>query len=183
MARFVSQHRNFIHGIRVAEPAHLGPDGKMVPEVTALDAEFTPDLRTDEDLAFGLSHFNFRGLPIYASGEEVGASYRVSVFDSEIAKRQNGWTDADEALVVDTLRSSGMLGPAFLEMIPEPTEKPWNGYDSIEDADRILELAIGIDADLQKVLAYETENQNRPEVTATLKVAIAEASENIVVSA
>lgn len=183
MARFVSQHRNFNHGVRNAKEAHLGPDGKMVPETRALDAQFSPDLRTDEDLAFALSTFNFRGLPIYESGEEVGASYRVSVFDSEVAKLQLGWTDEEEALVVDTLRNSGMIGQAFAELVPEPAAKPWNGYDDVEDADRILELALAIGADLDKVLAYETENKNRPEVTATLKIAITEADETIVVSA
>lgn len=183
MARFVSQHRNFSHGIRNAEPAHLGPDGRMVPEVSALDAQFTPDLRTDEDLAFALSTFNFRGLPIFESGKEVGASYRVSVFDTGIAKLQNRWTDADEALVIETLRGSNLNGAAFAELVPEPAAKPWNGYDEIEDAARIMELALAIDADLAKVLQYEQENQNRAEVTAELKHAIAAADETIVVSA
>lgn len=183
MARFVSQHRNFSHGVRNPEPAHLGPDGRMVPEVTALAADFSPDLRTDEDLAFALSTFNFRGLPIYESGKEVGAEYRVSVFDTEIAKLQNRWTEADEALVIETLRGSTMNGAAFAELIPEPAAKPWNGYDEVEDAARILELAVAIDADLAKVLQYESENQNRPAVTAELKIAIEKADETIVVSA
>ena len=183
MARFVSQHRNFSLGVRNARPAHLGPDGVMVPEVTALEAKFTPDLRNDEDLAFALSTFKFRGLPIYESGEQVGASYRISVFDSEIAKGQNEWTEADEALVVQVLRDASMNGTAFAELVPVPTEKPWNGYDDIEDAARILELALAIDADLTKVLAYEQENKDRPEVTAELKIAIAAADETIFVSA
>jgi hypothetical protein len=183
MARFVSQHRNFNHGVRNAREAHLGPNGQMVPEVTALDAQFTPDLRTDEDLAFALSKFNFKGLPIYESGKEIGPSYRVSVFDSEIARMQLGWTEADEAEVVAALRGSSMNGAAFAELIPEPAVKPWNGYDEVEDAARIVELALAIDADLSKVLAYEVENQNRPAVTAELKIAIAAADETIVVSA
>lgn len=183
MARFVSQHRNFNHGVRNARPAHLGPDGIMVPEVTALAAQFTPDLRNDEDLAFALSHFDFKGLPIYESGKEIKGSYRVSVFDSEIARMQNEWTEADEALVLETLRGSSMNGTAFAELIPEPAAKPWNGYDEVEDASRILELATAIDADLEKVLQYEVENRNRPEVTAEIKIAIAKADETIVVSA
>lgn len=183
MARFVSQHRNFNYGVRNAEPAKLGPDGVMVPEVSVLEAQFTPDLRNDEDLAFALSTFNFRGLPIYESGKEVPASYRISVFDSEIAKMQNGWTEADEALVIEVLRESSLNGAAFVELIPEPAAKPWNGYDEVEDAARILELALAIDADLAKVLQYEQENQNRAEVTAELKIAIAAADETIVVSA
>ncbi len=183
MARFVSQHRNFNHGVRNQRDAHLGPDGKMVPEVTALAAAFNPDLRNDEDLAFALSTFVFKGLPIYESGKEIGPSYRVSVFDSEIARMQLGWTEADEAEVVAALRRSGMNGTAFAELVPEPAAKPWNGYDEVEDASRILELAVAIDADLSKVLQYEVENQNRPLVTAELKTAIAKADETIIVSA
>ena len=182
-ARFVSQHRNFNLGVRNAKPAHLGPDGVMVPEVTALDAQFTPDLRNDEDLAFALSTFKFRGLPIYESGEPVGASYRIAVFDTAVAKMQNGWTDADEAEVIEALRGSSMNGTAFAELVPTPAEKPWNGYDTVEDATEILDLATRIDADLQKVLQYEIENLNRPAVTAELKIAIAAADEAIVVSA
>ena len=183
MARFVSQHRNFSHGVREQKDAHLGPDGKMVPQVTALAVNFNPDLRTDEDLAFALSAFTFKGLPIFESGKEVPAAYRVSVFDSEVAKLQNGWTDADEALVVQTLRGSSMNGTAFAELIPVAAEKPWNGYDEVEDADRILELALAIDADLTKVLQYEAENQNRAEVKSALKETIDAADETIVVSA
>lgn len=183
MARFVSQHRNYAHGVRNPAPAHLGPDGVMVPEVMALDAQFNPDLRNDEDLAFALSTFKFRGMPIYESGEPVSPAYRVSVFDTEIAKLQNGWSDADEELVVKTLRESSMNGTAFAELIPVLAEKPWNGYDEVVESSRILELAQAIDADLQKVLQYEVENKNRPEVTADLKIAIARADETIVVSA
>ena len=183
MARFVSQHRNFSHGVRNAEPAHLGPDGVMVPEVTALAADFSPDLRTDEDIAFAKSRFNFRGMPIYESGKEVEPVYRISVFDSEVAKLQNRWTAADEALVIETLRGSNMNGAAFAELVPEPASKPWNSYDEVSDPTRIVELALDIGADLEKVLQYEQENLNRPEVTAEIKVAIAAADETIVVSA
>jgi hypothetical protein len=183
MARFVSQHRNFSHGVRNAEAAHLGPDGVMVPEVTALAADFSPDLRTDEDIAFAKSTFNFRGMPIYESGKEVEPIYRISVFDSEIARLQNRWSADDEALVVEVLRGSSMNGAAFAELKPEPATKPWNGYDEVNDAARIVELALAIDADLDKVLQYEAENLNRPEVTAEIKIAIAAADETIVVSA
>lgn len=183
MARFVSQHRNFSHGVRNHAPAHLGPDGKMVPEVSALEAKFTPDLRNDDDLAFALSTFNFRGLPIYETGKPVAPSYRISVFDTEVAKLQNGWTDDDEDLVIKILRESSMHGSAFAELVPEPVAKPWNGYDDVTDATRILELAVGINADLAKVAQYERENKNRPDVLAALKTALDKAEEIIVVSA
>ena len=183
MARFVSPHRSYAHGVRSAREAYLGPDGQMVPEVTALEAAFTPDLRTDEDIAIAKSTFKFRGMPIYESGQEVDPTYRISVFDSEVAKLQNGWTDDDEAFVVETLRHNGPIGQMYVEVIPVPAEKPWNGYDELTDADRIVDLAIGIGADLSKVIAYETENANREAVIDALQATLTEADETIIVSA
>jgi hypothetical protein len=155
----------------------------MVPEVTLLTADFTPDLRTDEDTTLAKSAFDFRGLPIYESGQPVDPTYRISVFDSEVAAMQNGWSEEDEKLVVDTLRNNGPIGQMYVEVIPVPAEKPWNGYDELTDADRIVELATGIGADLTQVAAYESENLNRELVMDALQAALAEADETIIVSA
>lgn len=183
MARFVSSHRGYSHGVRPHTEAHLGPDGKMVPEQRELAADFSPDLRTDEDLAFALSNLKFRGLPIFEDGSPVKPSYRVSVFDSEVAKLQNGWTDDEEALVVEALRAKGPIGSMYIEFVPEPAAKPWNGYDELTDADRIVELAKAIDADLVQVAQYERENANRPKVLDAIEAAQAAADEVITVQA
>lgn len=182
-ARFVSPHRNYGMGIRPHKPAHLGPDGVMVPEQSELFAEFTPDLRTDADTILAKSTFSFRGLAIYENGQHVDPTYRISVFDSEFAKLQNGWSDEDEALVIKTLREKGPIGQMYVEAIPVAADLPWNGYDELSDIDRILDLAVGINADLESVLKYERENQNREDVVAALQAAIAEDSETIIVSA
>ena len=182
MARFVSPHRNFSVGIRAERDAYLGPDGVMVPAVTPLEAQFTPDLRTDVERDLALSTFQFRGLAIHENGQPVDPTYRISVFDSEVAKLQNGWTDADEAAVVAALRS-GPIGQMYVEVVPVPVEKPWNGYDELTDADRIVELATAIGADLSQVVAYERENRDRDDVIEALKAAEAEADETIIVSA
>jgi hypothetical protein len=183
MARFVSPHRNYSHGVRSERAAHLGPDGVMVPEVSRLSADFTPDLRTDEDIALAKSTFTFRGLPIWENGQTVDPTYRISVFDSEVAKMQNGWSDADEAEVVEALRHNGPIGTMYVEFVPVAPEIPWPGYDDLSDVERIVDLAVGINADLDKVLAYERVNQDRPEVLAALEAAQADANETIIVSA
>lgn len=182
MARFVSQHRNFSLGVRGTVPAHLGPDGVMVPEVTELSADFSPDGRTNEDLALAKSTFVFRGMPIYENGQPVSPSYRISVFESEVAKLRNGWTDEDEALVVEKLRT-GPIGQMYVEVLPVPADKPWNGYDDLTDADRIVDLALAVDADLSKVEQYEREHANRQSVIEALQAATADADETIIVSA
>jgi hypothetical protein len=183
MARFVSSHRNYSHGVRNGVPAHLGPDGRMVPEQTELSADFTPDLRTDEDTALAMASLQFRGLPIFEDGRPVPPNYRISVFDSEVAKLKNGWTDEDEEQVIEALRHGGPIGTMYVEVLPVAAEKPWNGYDELTDADRIVELALAITADLTKVAQYERENKARADVLAALDAAIAAAGETIVVSA
>ena len=183
MARFVSPHRNYAHGVRPEIEAHLGPDGVMVPKQTALSADFGPDLRTDEDVTLAKSVFTFKGMPIYENGQELDPSYRISVFDSEVAKLQNGWSDEDEAAVVEALRFNGPVGQMYVEVVPVPAEKPWNGYDDLTDASRIVDLAIGTGADLSQVAAYESENLNREDVLWALQSAQAEAAETITVSA
>lgn len=183
MARFVSPHRNYSHGVRSEVEAHLGPDGVMVPYQRHLSADFGPDLRTDEDLNLAKSVFTFRGLPIYENGQPVDPAFRVSVFDSEVAKLQNGWTDEEEAMVVEALLHNGPIGQMYVEVVPTPAEKPWNGYDELEDAARIAELAVAINADLEQVIRYEAENANRFYVLEALEAAKADADETIIVSA
>jgi len=183
VARFVSPHRNFSLGVRGASPAHLGPDGRMVPAVSELSADFGVDGLTGEDFALAQSSFTFRGLPIYENGQTVNPNYRVSVFISEVAKLKNGWSDEDEALVVETLRHNGPIGQMYVEVVPVPTDKPWNGYDELSDETRIVELALAIGADLTQVVQYEKENSNRQSVIEALEAALAGADETIIVSA
>lgn len=182
MARFVSPHRNFSIGVRNARASYLGPDGKMVPAVEELRADFTPDLRTAEDTALAKSVFVFRGMPIYEDGSPIDPSFRISVFDTEVAKLQNGWSDDDEQLVIAAIRANVGSG-SCAEVIPVAAAKPWNGYDGLTDPEKVVELALAIDADLAQVEQYERENLNRPEVVEALQAAAAERDETITVSA
>ncbi len=184
MARFVSPHRNYSHGVREEKPQRLGPYGEQLPEQKGLSADFSPDLRTDEDVALAKSTFDFRGLPIWENGQTIDPTYRIAVFDSEVAALQNQWTQEEHDLVVETLRHNGPIGQMYIEVVPAPAEKPWNGYDELEDADRIVELALGIGADLDQVIAYESQNENREAVVEALGAAKAgTADETFIVSA
>lgn len=161
----------------------MGLNGVMLPEVPALEAQFETDWRTDPDIALAKSVFTFRGLAIYENGQPVEPTYRISVFDSELAQLKHGWTDEDTEIVVEALRNSGPIGQMYVEVIPAAAEKPWNGYDELDDPARIVELALGINADLDQVMQYERENERRPEVLAALKEAADSASETIIVTA
>jgi hypothetical protein len=183
MARFVSPHRNYSHGVRGHLPQRLGPYGDHLPEQPELEAAFNPDIRTDEDLALAKSTFKFRGLPIYEDGSPVDPGYRVSVFDSEVAKLKNGWTDEEEQMVVQALREEGPIGQMYVEVTPSAADKPWNGYDVLDDADRIVELALGINADLDQIILYEEQNAKRKNVLDALLAARDGETATIIVSA
>lgn len=171
MARFVSQYLKYAHGIRSGRPARMGLNGTMEPEVSFLEAQFSHDPVTPKDALVAKSNLKFIAVPEDEAGNEIDPSYRVSVFDSEAAKLANGWSDEEEALVVEKLRESADLGNAFCEVLPDPILAPWPNYDST-DPDAILGIARQIDADLEQVLAYERENANRPGVVDALAAAL-----------
>jgi hypothetical protein len=161
VAQFVSSSQNFRHGVRDEVPQHLGHDGKMVPQVRPLEAEFDRGGLTPEAIVEAKAKLTFHGLMEYESGEDLDPTYRMSVFDSEVAKLQNGWSDDEEELVVNVLRASEENGRAYVEIIPAPATIPWANYDEIDDPEKVIEIANQIGADLGEIIRYELENQKR----------------------
>ena len=205
MARFVSQYRGYTVGIRAgtAEVRDAG-SGQLTRQGTPdLEAKFSHDLMDEEAIKLakldrsegGLANAKpkpdgsmpdapFHGMQQDESGKLLPIEIRLSLFDSEIAARQNGWSDEDEALVVKTLRQSPNLGTHFVEVVPTPTAKPWPGYDGVTDPEKVIEIVGQIDASLATVLQYEKENQNRPDFVKALTDEIALSEEaSVVVSA
>lgn len=180
MPRFVSQQKGHRVIVRNGRESYLGPQGDMVPPVTELVALFTHNLLTRDDAEEAKSRMHIRGTTEDEAGRPIDPAYRLSVFDSEVAQLQNGWTDEETDLVVAKLRSLLNRGDV-IEIEPEPVVKPWNGYDAIEEPDRIVELALAVEADLAKVLAYEKANKARPEVIDALRAEIADGEEESVV--
>ncbi len=126
----------------------------------------------------------FHGMQEDESGRPLPIEIRLAVFDSEVAKLANHWSDEVEAEVVEWLRSNPRYGVDFVEVVPAPVGKPWPGYDGVDDPDRIIEIAGDIEADLNAVLRYEKENAKRDWVIAALEREIESLDEaEIVVSA
>lgn len=161
MAQFVTQYPGYRHGVRDEVPEHLGHDGKMIPFVRPLEAVFGRGGLTPEAITEGKAKLTFHGLMEYESGEDLDPTYRLAVFDSEVAKLQEGWTDEEEALVVNVLRASEENARAYVEIIPAPAEIPWANYAEVDDPDKVVEIALTIGADLAEVIRYESENENR----------------------
>jgi hypothetical protein len=183
VAQFVSQYQSFRHGVRDEVPQHLGHDGKMVPEVRSLEAEFSRGALTPEAITEAKAKLTFHGLMEHESGEDLDPVYRMSVFDSEVMQLQLGWTDDERELVENVLRASDENGRAYVEVIPAPATIPWANYDEIEDPKKVVEIANTIEADLDEVIRYELENQNRERWLKALTEAKATQEEVVIVKA
>jgi hypothetical protein len=184
-ARFASQIQNLIVGVRSERPATdaLDHDGRPVriPAVPALDAVFSHALMTPADAVEAKARMNFIGTVEDEGGRPIDPTYRISVFDLETAALQNGWSEDEARLVVERLREG--VGNDFIELTPVVASKPWNGYDNESEPERIVELALAIDADLSLVAIYEQENQNRPDVLEAISDALAAGEETTIVHA
>lgn len=163
MARFVSRHPGYSHGVR-SEVAEVFAQGKRVI-VTGLEAQFERRGVTAYEKEIGGKLLLFPGLPEdKETGANVPTDSRIGLFDSELAKRTLRWTDEDHDLVVETLRLSEMNGVQFIEVEAAKRPAPWNGYDKLENVDEIVELALATETSLNDVAAYELENRNREEL-------------------
>ncbi len=198
MARFVSANRGQIVTVQTEEAEYLGPRG-VVPAKRLMEAVFSHDNVRPEDAVAaklprsqgGLANTDpkpdgsmpdspFRGLTQQENGQFLPIETRLSVFDSEQAALQNRWTEDEEEYVVEFLRAHS--GQDFIEVKAAPASIPWNGYDTVTDPARVIEIAAIIEADLGSVLQYEKENQNRTDFVLALEAATAEA-EDVVVTA
>jgi hypothetical protein len=159
--QFVSQYPGYRHGVRDEVPEHLGHDGFMVPFVRPLEAVFDRGGLTPEAITEAKAKLTFHGLMEHESGDDLDPIYRISVFDSEVMALQEGWSDEEQALVINVLRASTENGRAYVEIVAAPATIPWGNYDDIDDPDKVVEIAQTIEADIGEVIRYELENQNR----------------------
>jgi hypothetical protein len=145
---------------------------KIVQE--QLVARFTVAQTSGEERALARQMWTFNG---FYQEEDwvtiVEPDYRISAFDSEIAQREEGWTDDERVLVEQTLlREAERVPMDMIAIAVKRTEPPWPLYDQFKGTP--VQLCNKIEEDgyeFASVLAYERENQNRPEVVAKLELA------------
>lgn len=177
MARFVSKFANYSHGVRTAIEEHIAP-GQVRLVVAPLEAKFESSVNnlTDYEVEVGQEKLSFTGLPEDRDTESlIHPRSRMSCFDSEQSRKQYRWTDQDHDLVVETLRESPMNGVEFVEVSEPARPAPWKGYDKLQSASKIVEIAQATESDLTEVLAYERENEAREDVIAALEEALGSA--------
>lgn len=159
-ARFVSRYGNFSVGVQSLIKEHFGTGESKVLK-PRIDAQFHNHLVTDEDFAVALQSFQFPGLPFdEETNQNVSPRYRVSLWDSEWAQLNEGWTDDQIELIISTLRSDPGFGIDFIELEIQTAKKPFGNYDELS-VDEILQIVKIAGIDPESVAAYERENANR----------------------
>lgn len=168
MARFVSMYGGYSHGVQSEVSENFALGSRVM--VRGLEAQFAPGGLTEDEIKFALTVLHLHGLPQDVdTGAEISGRSRLSLFDTEAYAKANKLTDKEHDLVVSTLRESHKNGIDYVELLPQPAVLPWNGYDKLDDAAKIVELAVETETSLETVLAYERENKNRKKVVAALE--------------
>jgi len=111
----------------------------------------------------------WKGLP-----EGVNPLTRVSIYDTEVAALTLGWSEEYHAKVDERLRVLAANAPTRLLVVEDvKAPKPWPKYDD-QDADEIIAYVEVLGIDVEIVLAYERENENRKEIISALTKALKE---------
>lgn len=161
--RFISRAQAFKKSVIKAESTLVNtPRGpEQVETKKPYIAFFSQGGATNQEVQFALERFQFKGL-----GERENPARRISIYDTDEVARAEGWTPEFKAEVEANL-VKGQSSDYFLVEIPRLTA-PWPSYDDTNAKD-ILSTATAIGVDLAHVLAYERENENRPEVVSALE--------------
>ena len=174
--RFLSRYDNHIAMIRLPVIEEYATGGSKVLQTEILAIFKAEDVRPHErELA--LAKFSFRGL--YQEMDEVTTvppDYRIGLYDSEQAQRDRGWPDDVREDVERALIKSAEDGTGDILVAPRASvPPPWPNYDDYQGTKQKLgQKLISEGHDLQRVLTYERESQNRPQVTEMLEALIAD---------
>jgi hypothetical protein len=171
--RFISKYAKYMVQVRpqIVEAYATGQSKVIQPQ---LIAAFDVALVTGEERALARQHFSFNG---FAQEQDlvtvVEPDARISAFDSRLAQAEHGWSDEEREAVEALLTKNAEYLPEDLIRIErERLSPPWPSYDQFSGTRQQLAQKIEEDGyDVVDVLAYERENQNRPEIVAALELA------------
>jgi hypothetical protein len=182
--RILCQYTNPHAQIRPQRQRSLG-DGSIEITQEPIYARFKPlregaFLYENEELA-AIRHFNFHG-----NTQDLGQAVptnpidRMSVFDTDVAAKEEGWDEATQRLVEDRLRRYAEDEPStFLIVTTSPIGKPFPAYDEYEGDPKLLaDLLDSLGCDLEEALYYEKVfGPKRPEIIEALELALEEKRE------
>jgi len=167
--RFLSKYGRFgIQFRRMIVEAYATGLTQVVQEPIYLI--FREGLMTADERTLALATWTFEGF--YQEQDEVtivAPDYRIGVFDTEIAQRDGAWSDELRIEVENFLISYSERRPDVIVVPLITVPPPWPRYDDYTGTTAALMRKLTDEGhDLEGVLAYERQSQNRPEVLEAL---------------
>jgi hypothetical protein len=165
--RFISlspgMKRTVIHAEQTLVNTPRGPE--QIQSREPYIAKFRQGGATAAETALALSRFQIKGL-----GERENPARRLSIYDTDEAARAENWTPELKAEIEQSLLSG--VGQFYFQLEVPRVDLPWPAYATADPED-VVRTAGLVGVSLEHVLAYETENANRPAVVAEIKDALA----------
>ena len=123
-------------------------------------AQFEQSGLRDHEIQVAFERWTFSGLP-----EGTNPLTRIGVYDPEAQSIASDWTDEQRSTVERKLWVESQNHPGDLAFVLTPRKvSPWPSYDT-DSVEEILTFAERLQVDPEQIRAYESENQNRPEIT------------------
>jgi hypothetical protein len=161
--RFISQHRGYELALRGPGIGSYTLEGQPIyNNDKVLNANFRQGGASPWEIEEALKHWDgvWSGL-----AEGVDPRSRLSVFDTEWAQLEYGWTDADREFAEDRLLNlPGRLGNEYIVIEEHKAPIPWPTYKTFNSPERIVAFMREAGYEPESVLRYERENANREEV-------------------
>lgn len=165
--RFISPHRGYSMNIRNPAIIYDKFNQEQVVEpglVANFDIGPAPE---NWELDLAEEKLAFKGMPSDPGGAPLPVKRRVSIFDTEQAQEEYGWSDDDRRLVEEKLLK-WQNADEFVQSVKPPALIPWPAYDSVTSAAKIKKLVEDVGIDPQNVVEYERENANRADVLSAM---------------
>jgi hypothetical protein len=139
-------------------------------------AIFSPGGLRPEERALAIGHWSFNGLPQEQDETTtVQPDYRIGLFDTHIAQMAKGWDDETTGLVERTLVERAAFNDDILLIEEIRAVPPWPRYDAYQGGTKaLMRKLVDEGHDLEQVLAYESENQQRSDVLLALEDLLAD---------
>jgi hypothetical protein len=173
--RFISKYGRFgVQIIPMIQEAYATGMAKTVQE--PVYAMFEPWLLLPHERELALSRWTFNGF--YQQEDEVTVlppDHRIGLYDSVIDQQNKGWPDAIRLEVERVLIANAELTDNIIVVPKIVVAPPWPRYDDFEGTpEGLLARLLEDGYQLEEVLAYERESQNRPEIVEMLEELIAD---------
>lgn len=176
---FVSPHPQYqLLGIRQPNDNYNPSSGQYMSTTPGIDAIFVhggcPSWAQDAVINMPMFQQRWTGLP-----DDVDRHLYIASFDTRKKQAAEGWNDHEREMVEQTLLNHPDHGSRYIlveQEVPEGGLLPWPNYEQTH-AYHVLKTAQTIGADLETVLFYERNHENRKSVVAALEAEIGKPSD------